>query len=64
MVENTLWNETPNIFVAFLDIMGFRDRIFRNSHADVRKMLDLLRPTIEGLKIKAENKLKYQREIK
>lgn len=41
------WTTTCNRFVAFLDIMGFRDRVFRESHEDVKKTLESLRPAIE-----------------
>ena len=33
------WITATNRFIAFFDIMGFKDYVFRNSHADVEKML-------------------------
>jgi hypothetical protein len=41
------WNPTCNRFVAFLDIMGFRDRVFREDHDKVKEMLESLRPAIK-----------------
>lgn len=58
--ENKLWNETPNIFVAFLDIMGFKDRVFREEHKDVKKMLESLRPAIEEIEKEAKKRLQGQ----
>lgn len=58
--ENGLWNETPNIFVAFLDIMGFRDRVFREKHDVVKKMLESLRPAIEDIEKDAKKRLQDQ----
>jgi hypothetical protein len=58
--KNVLWNETPNIFVAFLDIMGFKDRVFREEHKDVKKMLESLRPTIEDIEKEAKKRLQGQ----
>lgn len=46
-IAHVFWNPTCERFVAFLDIMGFRDRVYRESHEDVRKMLKSLRPTIK-----------------
>jgi hypothetical protein len=40
------WNPTCKRFVAFLDIMGFRERVFRESHEEVKKMLESLLPAI------------------
>jgi hypothetical protein len=54
------WNDTPNIFVAFLDIMGFRDRVFREIHGDIRKMLESLRPAIEVVEKEAKERLQKQ----
>ncbi len=44
-----IWNETPNIYVAFLDIMGFKDRVFRERHKDVKKMLESLHEAKETI---------------
>lgn len=34
------WNVTDKRFVCFLDIMGFKDLVMRNSHEKIYKMLD------------------------
>lgn len=34
------WKPTAERFVCFLDIMGFKDMVMRNSHEDIYKMLD------------------------
>ena len=47
------WNPTCNRFVAFLDIMGFRYRVFRDTHEEVKVMLESLRPIIESLEKEA-----------
>ncbi len=54
------WIITCDRYVAFLDIMGFRDRVFRESHEEVKKMLESLRPAIEFIKIR-EKKIKGNR---
>jgi hypothetical protein len=65
MVEkNGFRNETPNIFVAYLDIMGFKDRVFREKHEDVKKMLDSLRPAIETIEKEARKRLEDQIKLK
>lgn len=46
MVNKPAWNTTCKRFVAFLDIMGFKDKVFRESHEKVKSMLESLRPTI------------------
>jgi hypothetical protein len=65
MVERKkAWNNTCNRFVAFLDIMGFKDMVFRKSHEDVKKMLESLHPTIKLFEdlIKGEFKIKELKE--
>ena len=49
MEKKPAWNNTCNRFVAFLDIMGFRDRVFRESHEDMMEMFVSLRPTIKTI---------------
>jgi|WetSurMetagenome_2_1015567.scaffolds.fasta_scaffold397245_2 hypothetical protein len=58
--ESGLWNETPNIFVAFLDIMGFKDRVFREKHEDVKKKLESLHPTIDNIQKEAKKGYKLK----
>ena len=36
------WNPTDNRFVCFLDIMGFKDMVMRNSHEEIYSMLNSL----------------------
>ncbi|MGJ1212947.1 hypothetical protein [Sphingobacterium multivorum] len=33
------WNPTDNRFVCFLDIMGFKDLVMRNSHKEIYDLL-------------------------
>ena len=40
------WNVTCNRFVGFFDIMGFKDMVLRNSHADVLKKINEIREAI------------------
>lgn len=40
--RNTNWIPTDNRFVAFFDILGFKDRIMRSSHQDIYKDLENL----------------------
>jgi hypothetical protein len=47
--ENGKWNPTCNRFVAFLDIMGFKDLVTRNTHNDVYNMLNPLVYCVDGL---------------
>lgn len=56
------WNKTCNRFVAFLDIMGFRDRVYRESHEDVKKMLESFQPTIGGIDNRAKILLAMERK--
>jgi hypothetical protein len=53
-IEN--WNITCNRFVAFLDIMGFRDRVYRESHEDVKKMLESFLPAIRAVEFAFKQK--------
>lgn len=39
-VNKKPWNVTDKRFVCFLDIMGFKDMVMRNSHEKIYKMLD------------------------
>lgn len=34
------WNVTNNRYISFIDIMGFTDYVYRNSHATVKKRMD------------------------
>lgn len=48
--KKTSWKLTDNRFVAFLDILGFKDLVMRSSHDDIYKLLNNIsniRNTIE-----------------
>lgn len=58
MAEKPQWDNTSARFVTFMDIMGFRDRLARNSHEQVlRDMQDLCASAINPLKRDAEMRL-------
>lgn len=48
--EASGWDDTCERFVTFLDIMGFKDRVYRENHEEVKKMLESLSPTISTIK--------------
>jgi hypothetical protein len=56
------WEDTCERFVAFLDIMGFKDRLQRDGHEKVKEMFESLRPTIED--IKRSKKVIYAKQVK
>jgi len=37
--SSTSWSNTDKRFVAFLDILGFKDLVMRSTHADIYKLL-------------------------
>lgn len=48
------WNVTDKRFVCFLDIMGFKDMVMRNSHSEIYQMLEDLakkRNTLDTTKV-------------
>jgi hypothetical protein len=45
----TLWDETTVRYVAFLDIMGFTDLIYRNEHLVVKEKMSKLSTLVEDL---------------
>ncbi len=51
--EASGWESTCERYVAFLDIMGFRDMVFRESHEKIKEMFECLRPTIESIRKEA-----------
>lgn len=58
MAEKKLkWHPTCKRFVAFLDIMGFRDRVYRESHEDIKKMFKTFYPTITSIKKETQMRL-------
>ena len=47
--KNTNWEPTCNRFVAFLDIMGFKDMVSRKKHADIYNMLNSISKVSEEI---------------
>ncbi len=43
------WKNTCERFVAFLDIMGFKDMVLRKPHYEVNKLLESLQPDIRNI---------------
>src|SRR4030042_1268597 len=60
MVEKRDNNKPYDCFVAFLDIMGFKDRLNRDGHENVQKLLESLNAEIENIKIEAKMILQEQ----
>jgi hypothetical protein len=58
--ENEVPNITCNRFVAFLDIMGFKERLLRDGHDEVKKILESLRPTLSKMEQIIKNELKIK----
>ena len=52
--KNTNWEPTCNRFVAFLDIMGFKDMVSRKKHADIYNMLNSISKVSEEIAKKQE----------
>lgn len=48
------WNPSSNKFIAFFDIMGFKDFIYRHTHEDVRQRMQNIFETIKPLKKNAK----------
>lgn len=51
MPEEFKWVTTCNRFVAFLDIMGFKDMVSRHSHQDVKKIMESFEPAIGHIRL-------------
>ncbi|RVT78411.1 hypothetical protein EOD40_04020 [Flavobacterium sufflavum] len=50
------WNVTENRFICFLDIMGFKDMVMRNSHNEIYQILEELakeRSTLDEGKVES-----------
>ncbi|MEQ5790375.1 hypothetical protein J4E06_04875 [Muricauda sp. NFXS6] len=54
------WEKTDNRFVAFFDVLGFKDMVQRKSHSEILKKLENLKSHVEKLEGHEfdENKLK------
>ena len=58
MAEKTpKWNNTCERFVAFLDIMGFKDLMFRNDHGQVYELLNSFVSKINAIERVAKKRL-------
>jgi hypothetical protein len=51
------WEPTCNRFVAYMDIMGFRDMIFRNTHHKVLEVMEQFRLPIKKIKEEAKKRI-------
>jgi len=51
------WLPTAKRFVVFLDIMGFRDLVFRNTHQEVLETMEQLYQAIKEIKEDAKKRL-------
>jgi hypothetical protein len=49
-----IWTDTCNRFVAFLDIMGFKDMVLRNTHETVLNTMESFQRSIETIEKDAE----------
>jgi hypothetical protein len=56
------WNPTCKRFVAFIDIMGFREMVLRRSHKEVRTLLESFQPTIGEIEEHAKKVLSASRQ--
>jgi hypothetical protein len=64
MVKQINWINTCNRFVAFIDIMGFKDTVYRRDHESVLKLMHSLFAVVSPIKKDAEKKLKGYEEGK
>lgn len=58
------WQITTKRFVAFFDIMGFKDLVQRNSHIDIFEKLKQLKTTLKGLETIINKTLIEQYNVK
>lgn len=57
----TTWKTTDNRFVAFIDILGFKDLVNRNSHSDIYEKLSKISKTKQLLENAANKELVNER---
>ena len=57
------WEPTCSRFVAYMDIMGFRDMMFRRTHQEVLDVMEQFRIPIKQLKKEAKKRLTGQPSI-
>ena len=55
--KESAWKTTCNRFVAFIDIMGFRDLVYRNNHDEVYKMLYSFESDVDIIESIAQKRL-------
>ncbi len=55
--EKEKWKNTCNRFVAFMDIMGFQDRVFRDNHNDVLDIMKELSNCLTAINNVAEKRM-------
>lgn len=48
-LKKTIWTPTDKRFVAFFDILGFRDMVMRTSHQEIYAKLDKLSKATKGI---------------
>ena len=54
------WKLTDNRFVVFLDILGFKDKVMRQSHKDIYNEMNKISSIIKNLEfVKQRDKLVY-----
>lgn len=49
MIDQVKWELTTNRFIAFFDILGFKDLVMRRTHDEVLQKLEVLKETIANL---------------
>jgi hypothetical protein len=54
--ENLKWESTCNRFVVYMDVMGFRNLVFRENHNDILKMLEDFSIPINDIEKEAEER--------
>jgi hypothetical protein len=57
MTKKPVWNPTCKRFVAFLDIMGFKDMVLREKHREIKNTLISFYPAIKIIKEMAEKRM-------
>lgn len=59
MVKSEIeWPSTCKRFVVYMDIMGFQDMVFRNTHSEVLEKMEIFRIPINKIKNEAIDQLK------
>jgi hypothetical protein len=60
MGEQIKWQPTCDRFVAFLDIMGFKDRLQREGHEKIDVMLESLQPSLKDLRKRVNKAINHK----